>query len=117
MRLLADENFPGPAVRALRTLSHDVVWIAEVAPREPDVDVLARASREGRTVVTLDKDFGELAFHARLPAACGVVLFRLRRPWPTLVAAVATAVLPCDADFAGRFVVVEDARVRDRPLP
>lgn len=101
----------------MRALGHDLVWITEIAPRELDVDVLARARREGRTLVTLDKDLGELAFRARLPAACGVVLFRLRRPWPTVVAAVATAVLLRDADFAGRFVVVEDARVRDRPMP
>ena len=36
-----------------------------------------RAQTEGRIVVTHDKDFGELAFRAQLPASCGVILFRL----------------------------------------
>lgn len=117
MRLLADENFPGVAVHALRALGHDVVWATEVGTGESDIEVLGRASREGRTLLTLDKDFGELAFRARLPAACGVVLFRLQRPWPSLIARAATAVLPLDANLTGRFVVVESGRVRDRALP
>lgn len=30
--LLADENFPGPAVAALRTGGHDLLWVAEARP-------------------------------------------------------------------------------------
>jgi len=26
---------------------------------------------------TFDKDFGELAFHQKLPASCGIILFRI----------------------------------------
>ena len=44
--------------------------------------ILSRAQAEQRVVVTHDKDFGELAFRARLPASCGVVLFRLLRVGP-----------------------------------
>src|SRR5690242_4444196 len=45
--------------------------------RAKDRDVLARAHSEARLVVTFDKDFGELAVRHRLPAASGVVPFRL----------------------------------------
>jgi predicted nuclease of predicted toxin-antitoxin system len=48
MRFLADENFPGSAVAALRAAGHDVVWIKLVAPGSSDHDVLAQASREQR---------------------------------------------------------------------
>ena len=59
MRFLADENFPGPAVRALEASGHDVVWVRLVAPGAADAQVLARASREARILLTFDKDFGE----------------------------------------------------------
>ena len=77
MRFLADENFPGAAVISLREAGHDVASIAADAPSSPDRDVLARASTDGRVLLTFDKDFGELAFRAHLPADCGVILFRL----------------------------------------
>jgi len=59
MRFLANENFPGPAVTALRAAGHDVVWIRTAAPGSTDRDVLAQAAREERILLTFDKDFGE----------------------------------------------------------
>ena len=67
MRLLANENFPSDAVDALRERGHDVIWIRTDAPGSRDEDILARARRESRVLVTFDKDFGELAFRSRLP--------------------------------------------------
>lgn len=77
MRLLANENLPGPVVAALRKLGHDVDWIKESMPGAGDSAILALAQREDRVVVTCDTDFGELAFRSRLPAESGVVLIRL----------------------------------------
>ena len=80
MRLLADENIPGEAVAALRVAGHDVAWIRVDQPGSSDRDVLARAQEENRILLTFDKDFGEFAWRERLPAACGVMLFRLPMP-------------------------------------
>jgi predicted nuclease of predicted toxin-antitoxin system len=77
MRFLADENFPGDAVTALRTSGHDVLWIRTDAPGITDQDVLARSLKDARVLLTFDKDFGELAWRSGLPATCGIVLFRL----------------------------------------
>ncbi len=74
MRFLADENFPGEAVAALRMGGHDVVWICEAASGASDKRVLEMADEDARILLTFDKDFGELAWRARLPAACGIVL-------------------------------------------
>ena len=79
MRFLANENFPGDAVRALRARAHDVAWIRTDNPGSSDQEVLARAMREHRVLVTFDKDFGELAWKAGLPAECGIVLFPAAR--------------------------------------
>jgi len=39
--LLADENFPGPAVAALRAVGYDLLWVAELRPGIPDKEVVA----------------------------------------------------------------------------
>lgn len=77
MRFLADENFPGEAVAALRAAGHDVSWIGESSSGASDKHVLALAENENRILLTFDKDFGELAWRAGLPASCGIVLFRI----------------------------------------
>ena len=76
-RLLADQNVPGAVVAALRQQGHDVAWVLEDAPGSPDPEVLLRAQRDDRVLVTFDKDFGELAFHRGLAASVGIVLFRI----------------------------------------
>ena len=41
-RLLVDENFPAPAMQALRTAGADVLSVAELAPSTSDEALLAR---------------------------------------------------------------------------
>jgi hypothetical protein len=41
MRFLANENFPGAAVKVLETTGHDVVWVRTAASGLDDPDVLA----------------------------------------------------------------------------
>ena len=117
MRLLANENFPREAVEALRSRGHDTAWARADAPGSPDEHVLARAVAEKRILITFDKDFGELAFRAGLPASSGVVLFRIRRTSSSRVAQKAVAVLESREDWAGHFATVEEARIRMTPLP
>jgi len=52
MRLLANENIPGDAVAALRAVGHDVAWVRSDTPGSTDLDVLARAMRENRVLLT-----------------------------------------------------------------
>ena len=73
MHILADENFPGDAVTALREHGHDVLWVRTETPGISDREVLARAQAEDRVVITFDKDFGELAI-VRGMAHCGILL-------------------------------------------
>ncbi|MBI3824981.1 MAG: DUF5615 family PIN-like protein [Candidatus Rokubacteria bacterium] len=117
MRLLADENIPGDVVAALRLAGHDVAWIRIDQPGSADRDVLARAQEESRILLTFDKDFGELAWRERLPAVCGVVLFRLPMPAPTDVGRVLAEIVNGRSDWAGHFSVVGADSIRMRPLP
>lgn len=117
MRLLANENFPLDAVEALRAQGHDIIWIRTESPGIRDIEVLALARTENRILLTFDKDFGELAFHAKLPVGCGIVLFRISMPSSAEVAHFIVSVMNSRADWQGNFTVVEDSRIRIRALP
>lgn len=116
MRILANENFPGPLITTLRGRGHDVVAVKEVMRGADDRAVLQKAQAETRILVTFDKDFGELAFRFGLPAQGGVILFRLSGSKPELDNARALAAMESRADWAGHFAVVTDDRIRMRPL-
>lgn len=116
MRILANENFPRAIVEAMRMEGHDVAWVWEGTRGTSDAVILARAQRESRLIATFDKDFGELAFHARLPSDCGVILFRLDGGLDTQMKLVLLA-LRGPAEWAGRFTTVTNERIRVRLLP
>jgi predicted nuclease of predicted toxin-antitoxin system len=61
VKVLLDSCVWGGARVALAGHGHDVIWAGEWAEDPGDDEILARAHREGRVLVTLDKDFGELA--------------------------------------------------------
>jgi len=110
MRFLANENFPGTAVTAIEAAGHDIVWVRIAAPGTTDADVLAWAAREERILLTLDKDFGELARGSALPRSCGVVLFRTAMPRPSDVGQQLADVITARDDWAGCFSVIEPGR-------
>jgi hypothetical protein len=117
VRFLANENFPGDAVDALRSGGHDVAWVRTDSPGATDEEVLARAQREARVLVTFDKDFGELAWRALLPAESGIVLFRIPMPAPARVGETLAGILAARRDWEGNFAVIEPGRIRIRGLP
>jgi len=61
MKILLDACVWGGARAALEAAGHDVVWAGDWEQDPGDDEILAQAHREGRVLVTLDKDFGELA--------------------------------------------------------
>jgi Domain of unknown function (DUF5615) len=116
MRFLADENFPSSAVAAVREAGHDVVWVGVTGRGASDADVLAWAVREGRIILTFDKDFGELAKNSRLSGPSGIVLFRVPLSGPRDTGPRLASLLASRDDWAGHFAVIEPGRVRMRSL-
>jgi hypothetical protein len=75
-RCYANENFPLPAVEALRRLGHNVLTAAEsgrAGQAIPDADVLAFAMREQRIVVTLNRRHF-IRLHHTTPTHAGIVV-------------------------------------------
>ena len=67
MRLLLDSCVWGGARKELEEAGHDVIWAGDWPEDPGDEEILARSHREGRVLITLDKDFGELAIVHGLP--------------------------------------------------
>ena len=116
MKLLLDTCIGGGAAAELRAAGHDVVWAGDW-PNDPgDGAILSRAHAEQRVLVTLDKDFGELAIlHGQLHhGILRLVDFSVRQQ-----AAVCSAVLETHGDelLRGAIVTAEAGRMRVRPPP
>jgi predicted nuclease of predicted toxin-antitoxin system len=115
MRFLADESCDFSVVRALRAAGHDVVAVSEVAPTIEDREVIERAVREVRVLLTEDKDFGQLVY-ADARKSSGVILIRFpASARPALPALVLETVRQHEQQLAGSFVVLEPHRTRVRP--
>jgi predicted nuclease of predicted toxin-antitoxin system len=116
MKFLADENFPRPALEALRKAGWDVFSIAESCPGISDNEVIGVGDDQGRVLLTFDKDFGELVFRRGLSAASGVVLFRITPESPEDAAEVALALVDSQQNLAGTFCVITHDRIRVRRM-
>lgn len=77
MRFLADEGVDRSIVTGLRDLNFDVYYVIEEVRSLDDETLLEIARKEGRILITRDKDFGELVFRLN-KAHSGIVLIRLK---------------------------------------
>ena len=119
MRLLADENFPLPTVEALRQAGHDVFWVRTDAPGTADAALLDLAEVDGRILLTLDKDFWQIAIQRRQPLErSGVILFRVHPAIPQNVTPLVLRTMETDQEWGGHASVITVDRVlmvRSRP--
>lgn len=61
MKILLDTCVWGGVKELLVGTGHDVIWTGDWEKDPGDDDILAFAYTESRVLITLDKDFGELA--------------------------------------------------------
>ena len=116
-RFVIDENMSPVVAALLRDGGHDAISIAETAPRMPDPDILALAVRDNRILVTFDTDSGDLIYRCGMPAPSAVILFRLVSTPETEKPRFIVRSLMSEQDWVGRFWVVTEAAIRNRPLP
>jgi predicted nuclease of predicted toxin-antitoxin system len=116
MRWLADECVPVSLVRSHHAAGQDVLYVAEMAAGCSDDAVIDQARRDQRLLLTEDKDFGDLVIRqGRLIP--DVVLLRIDPARPTLKAArLAAAITQYGDELFGRYVVIDEGRMRARRL-
>lgn len=115
--LLANENWPRPALLALRAAGLDVEAVAETLPGAGDARVLRHAAAQDRWLPTFDRDYGELVFARSVPPPPAIVYLRqggYAIDWP---AQVVPDLLPRADWVAGHLVVVSGRALRRRALP
>ncbi len=77
MKLLANENFPLRSVLYLQSKGYDITSIGTDNPSIQDHVVMAIAMREERTILTFDRDYGELIFKYNYKPKADVIYLRL----------------------------------------
>ena len=77
MKLLANENFPIKSVLYLRSKGFDISAIGTDNPSIQDHAVMNIATKEQRTILTFDRDYGELIFKHNYKPQGGVIYLRL----------------------------------------
>lgn len=114
----ADEDCPGPVVKALREAGFDVVAQKDIRRGAPDDDVLRLSAMTGRILVTRDLGFGRLTVLDALPAL-GVIIIRLRGPgdWFARAPRVLEAIKALGDGAVGNVSVIDWHATRTRPLP
>jgi predicted nuclease of predicted toxin-antitoxin system len=114
VKLLLDTCVWGGARKYLIRAGHDVVWAGDWESDPGDAEILAIAHRESRVLVTLDKDFGELAIvrRERHSGILRLVDVAARSQGPVTARVLAEHENELSR---GAIVTVEPARLRVRP--
>jgi predicted nuclease of predicted toxin-antitoxin system len=76
MKLLANENFPLKSFLYLKNKGFDIVSIGHDYASITDKEVMSIAIKEKRTILTFDRDYGELIFKLNFKPECGVIYYK-----------------------------------------
>lgn len=114
MRFLVDVGVGRAVEKLLVNRGYEVKTIRSLDPRMTDIDIIRLAVSEERMVITMDKDFGELVYHAS-EKHCGVLLLRMGNSSAGEKTAVVSYILDHYAQsIYGNFCVYHNSRLRIR---
>ena len=114
MKVLLDACVWGGARHELRAADYDVEWVGEWSDNPSDESILAFAYRISSILVTLDKDFGELAIVHKLPH-CGIIRL-VNQPAKQQAKACLNVLDLYEKELkSGAIITVEPGRIRIRP--
>jgi len=114
MRFLVDESTGRKVSQELARRGFDTASVVEDMRGASDEEVVARAVRENRIIVTNDKDFGWLAAAHRPP---GLILLRLRdERAENKVRVILNVIQRHGHALRENIVIATEKRVRIRPL-
>jgi predicted nuclease of predicted toxin-antitoxin system len=119
MKLKLDENISRHLKPILENLSHDVLTVSDQGLlSQDDITIGMAAKTEGRMLLTLDLEFGDLRKHPPGEHP-GIILFRPRSFGPLFVNRfVEDFVRETDLEtLRGCVVLVDTSKVRVRPPP
>jgi predicted nuclease of predicted toxin-antitoxin system len=115
MKLLANENFPQSSVLVLRNAGYDIVSVGNEFAGILDSEVIDFASQEHRTILTFDRDYGELIFKRGYRPHAGVIylrwnVYKPEEPGKYLIELFSTKNL----SYENTLTVISDDNIRQR---
>jgi len=114
MKLLANENFPYPSIFYLRDKGFDIVSIGMENPSIKDSEIMSIAINESRTILTFDRDYGELIFRFNYKPEMGVIYLRLENYSPIDPGLIIESLLNSDLNFKRALTVIDQHGIRQR---
>jgi predicted nuclease of predicted toxin-antitoxin system len=117
MKFLANENFPRTSVLKLIEAKLDLTSIGIENPSVSDKEIIEAAIKENRTILTFDKDYGELVYKFGYKPKAGVVFFRTKSYQPEDPAEWVLELLSNkNIQLEGLFTVVDENNIRQRKI-
>ncbi len=115
MKLLANENIPLASVQYLRSYGVDITAVGQEFSGISDREVIQLAIEEQRTIITFDRDYGELIFRCGYRPPCGVIYLRWKTFSPDGPGKyLASIIQKSQIDFTYALTVIDEDSIRQR---
>ena len=116
LRFKVDENMPSEAAEMLTAAGYDAMTVPDQklgGKSDPQIAVICQS--EGRAILTLDLDFGDIRAYPPAEYA-GIIVLRLARLDKPRILAAVKRLLPVlsQEKLIGKLWIVDEARVRVR---
>lgn len=116
-KFLANENIPLVTILKLRKEGFDISSISLDSPSITDREVMQISIDENRTIITFDRDYGELISKYGFRPPAGVIYLRMQNFQPEEPAELILKLLNNPTlEFAGLFTVADEKSIRQRKI-
>lgn len=117
LKFLCNEDIPRATVELLISKGCDTAYVADGHAGITDKEVIQNSLNEGRIIITLDRDYGELIFKHGLKPKNGVIYLRLHEFDPEMPAKIILGILKeSKLSFSEKFTVIDQNGIRQRNL-
>ena len=114
LKFLVDESTGIKVSNKLEQKGFDSVSVIEIMKGAEDIDIIKRAKKENRIIITNDKDFGWLATIYKPP---GLILLRLKKETiQTKIRVIHNIINKHQNSIYGNIIIATEKKIRIKPL-